>query len=365
MTQHTDFMRRAIALAQQGLNTTTPNPRVGCVLVKAGQTIGEGYHQQAGQPHAEVNALQNAKDNGHSPTGATAYVTLEPCSHHGRTPPCAEALIAAGVAEVVIGSSDPNPEVSGRGVEMLRQAGIAVTESVLREACDELNLGFFKRMTTGLPWVTVKLGMSLDAKIATASGESQWITGSEARQDVQYLRARMCAVMTSSATVIADNPSLNVRLDNISRQPKRVVVDSQLSISPQSQLFALQGETLIYTCEPAASQSHFLAQNSRPSIKSVPENNGHADLTAVLQDLAQHQACNDVLVEAGGRFAGALLASDCVDELVIYTAPMLLGQGARPAFDFAAVAALADAKRFVLRDSSTIGNDLKAVYRRK
>ncbi len=352
MSSHFPLMRRAIELAQRGQNTTTPNPYVGCVLVKNGQIIGEGFHQRAGLAHAEIEALNDAKKNGHTARGATVYVTLEPCSHVGKTPPCADALIAADVAEVIIGSHDPNPQVSGQGVAKLRQAGIAVTEGVLREQCDALNRSFFKRMTTGMPWVTVKLGMSLDAKIATAGGESQWITGEAARADVQQLRAKSCAVMTSSATVIADNPSLNVRLPNTVRQPKRVIVDSQLCVSRKSRIFGLSGETLVYTCIDNA------------NAITVPEKDGHADLTAVLKDLGSKQHCNHVLVEAGGRFAGALIGQGLVDELIVYSAPKLLGDGAKPAFAMPAVAALAKAPTFYLDDCAIIGGDLKVTYRK-
>ncbi len=353
------FMQRAIELAKRGQNTTTPNPNVGCVIVKDGQVIAEGFHQRAGQAHAEIEALNSAQKNGYSARGATLYVTLEPCSHVGKTPPCADALIAAGVAEVIIGSHDPNPQVSGQGVAKLRQAGITVSEGVLRQQCDELNRGFFKRMTTGIPWVTVKLGMTLDAKIATAAGESQWITGEKARADVQQLRAKSCAVMTSSATVIADNPSLNVRLDNVVRQPKRVIVDSHLSVSPTAKIFTLGGGVLVYTCNhmnppPNGGRVHIF----------VPENNHHADLTAVLKDLGTNQQCNNILVEAGGRFAGALLSQDLVDELVLYTAPLLLGEGAKPAFNFPFVAKLSEAKRFYIHDCSIIGDDSKTVLRK-
>ncbi|PIE46289.1 MAG: riboflavin biosynthesis protein RibD [Gammaproteobacteria bacterium] len=332
---HATLMQRAIELAQYGQHTTPPNPNVGCVIVKDGQIIGEGFHEKAGQEHAEIKALNNAKQNGYSVRGATVYVTLEPCSH------------------------DPNPQVSGQGVAKLRQAGIVVTEGVLRGQCDELNLGFFKRMTTGMPWVTVKLGMTLDAKIATAGGESQWITGEKARADVQTLRAKSCAVMTSSATVIADNPSLNVRLDNVVRQPKRVIVDSHLSVSPTAKIFTLGGGVLVYTCNHMNPPP-----NGRRVHIFVPENNHHADLSAVLKDLGTSQQCNNILVEAGGRFAGALLSQGLVDELVLYTAPLLLGEGAKPAFNFPSVAKLSKAKRFYIHDCSIIGDDSKTIFRK-
>lgn len=357
-----DYMQRAIELAKRGINTTTPNPRVGCVIVKSGEIIGEGYHEKAGQSHAEINALKDVINNGHSPRGATAYVTLEPCSHHGKTPPCANALIDAGIAKVIVGSRDPNPEVSGRGVNKLRNAGITVVEDILRAACDELNLGFFKRMTQGLPWVTVKLGMTLDAKIATAAGESQWITGEAARTDVQHLRVRSCAVMTSSATVIADDPSLNVRLDEATRQPKRVIVDSQLTVPQTAKIFSLAGQTMVYYSQPeSAVPTH---HSDTVNYVEARAKNNHTDLTAVLNDLAENHHCNEVLVEAGGRFVGALLAEDVIDELVIYTAPILFGDGARPAFHFPAVTKLADAKRFCLHDCVIMDNDLKVIYRK-
>ncbi len=356
-------MLRAIELAKRGQNTTTPNPNVGCVIVKDEQIIGEGFHETAGKPHAEINALKSVKDKGYSPRGMTVYVTLEPCSHHGRTPPCADALIEAGVVKVIVGSRDPNPQVSGRGVAKLRQAGITVIEDVLREQCDDLNHGFFKRMTTGMPWVTIKLGMSLDAKIATKTGESQWITGEQARADVQKLRAKSCAIMTSSATVIADNPSLNVRLEHIIRQPKRVIVDSQLSVLstlPQAKVFQLDGEVLVYTCQD------YSPLPPKETIKyiRVPSNNNHASLTVILKDLGENQQCNNVLIEAGGKFAGALLAENLVDELVIYTAPILLGEGAKPAFNFSSVTELSEAKRFVVSDCQVLGKDIKSIFRK-
>lgn len=355
-------MKRTIELAKCGQNTTTPNPNVGCVIVKDEEVIGEGFHAKAGQAHAEINALNDVVQRGLSAQGATAYVTLEPCSHYGRTPPCADALIAAGITEVIIGSRDPNPQVSGRGVEKLRAAGITVTEDSLREQCDELNLGFFKRMTTGMPWVTVKLGMSLDAKIATASGQSQWITGEASREDVQYLRAASCAIMTSSATVIADNPSLNVRLSNTTRQPKRVVVDSQLRVSVQAKLFALDGEVLVYHSQ--ANTVDTVNDSSATTVIGVPKKNNHADLVAVLHDLGTNQQCNRVLVEAGGCFAAALLTEGVVDELIIYQAPMLLGEGGKSAFALPSVKALSEAPNFIIQYCEQIGTDSKLVLRK-
>ncbi|MGY0399117.1 MAG: bifunctional diaminohydroxyphosphoribosylaminopyrimidine deaminase/5-amino-6-(5-phosphoribosylamino)uracil reductase RibD [Ostreibacterium sp.] len=362
---HADSMQRAVTFAKKGLYTTMPNPRVGCVITKEGRILGEGFHEKAGQPHAEINALRQAGAKAH---GATAYVTLEPCSHYGRTPPCADALIKAGITEVVIGSRDPNPQVSGAGIAALREAGISITTDVLKDECDALNPGFFKRMktgfpTSGLPWVRVKLGMTLDAKIATASGESQWITSAASRADVQQLRAQSCVILSSSATVIADNPRLNVRLANTCRQPKRAIIDSQLRISSQSALFSSdegqKGEILIYHNTKKIKECPF-ADKAR--LIRVPENQGYANLYAILKDLGNRQ-CNEVLVEAGGRLVGALLSANLVDEIIIYQAPMLLGEGAKPAFALAGIQKLDDARRFSLQDCCIIGADMKITLR--
>lgn len=352
------YMQRAIELAKRGLYSTAPNPRVGCVIVNDNHILGEGFHERTGLPHAEINALNDVAENGHSAKNATAYVTLEPCSHYGRTPPCADALIAAEVAHVVIGSRDPNPQVRGRGIAKLRQAGIKVTTEVLSAECDALNVGFLKRMTTGLPYVRIKLGMSLDAKIATASGKSQWITGDAARADVQHLRAQSCVVMTSSSTVMADNPSLNVRLANVVRQPKRVIVDSQLRVPAEAKIFALPGEVLIYHCSDGA------CLQQRAETVTVPEKKGHADLQAILRDLGKNHQCNEVLVEAGGRFAAALIVADLVDELIIYQAPMLLGHHAKPAFALPGIDKISEAWRFSITDCAIIGDDMKWIMRK-
>lgn len=389
MTRET-LMQHAIALARRGQNTTTPNPSVGCVVVKDGHMIGEGFTSPAGGNHAEINALEKVNNNGFSAVGASVYVTLEPCSHYGRTPPCADALIAAGIAEIIIGSRDPNPQVSGRGVKKLRASGIVVIEDLLRKQCDELYTGFFKRITTGMPWVTVKLGMTLDAKVATASGESQWITSEPSRADVQQLRAQSCAIMTSSATVIADNPSLNVRLPNITRQPKRVVVDSQLTVPRTAKIFNLDGSVLVYALNSAVMTSKKQAWQVSPPqhcktmgtnmpneendgvttlhndayLIGVTEKNNHADLTVVLKDLGSNQHCNHVLVEAGGNFVGALLEEDLVDELVVYTAPILLGDQGKPAFAFPSVSTLDAAPRFTVVNCCQTGSDIKWVMRK-
>ena len=322
------YMQRAVDLAAKGLYTTTPNPRVGCVIVSAsGQIVGEGFHEKAGAPHAEINALTMA---GARAQGATAYVTLEPCNHHGRTGPCTEALISAGLARVVYAMEDPNPLVAGQGLSRLRRAGLVVDGPVLEAAATELNPGYIKRMTSGLPWITCKLAMSLDARTAMANGESQWITGPDARQDVQRLRARSCAIITGVNTIIADDPSLTLRdpvLGDIDRQPLRIIVDSHLRTPPQAAIFKAPGETLVAT-GAAAPAGHPLA----PWVRIFPGNDGQVDLTALLRYLSE-LGLNEVLVESGSRLAGAFLAAGLIDELVIYLAGTLMGSSARPLFD--------------------------------
>jgi len=355
-----DYMLRAVALAREGLFTTMPNPRVGCVIVKNQQVVGEGYTSPAGGHHAEINALLQAQAQAQ---GATVYVTLEPCAHFGRTPPCVDALLAAGVARVIIGSIDPNPKVSGKSIRKLKAAGVAVVSGVEKALCDALNPGFFKRMQQGLPYVRLKLAMSLDAKIATASGESQWITGKAARHDVQQLRAQSCAILTSSKTVIADNPRLNVRLaQKIERHPIRVIIDTHLSVDPDSQLFTLPGETLVFhCCGDSKKQQRFTGV---ATLLASDIQSGHVNLLCVLQQLAQRQ-CNEILVEAGGELTGALLQAEHVDELIIYQAPKLLGEGARPAFVLPAVKSLAQAKTWQLISHTIIGEDSKTVLQRQ
>ena len=321
------MMARALQLAARGRYTTMPNPAVGCVIARGEEVLGEGWHERAGEPHAEIHALRAAGDRAR---GATAYVTLEPCSHHGRTPPCAEALIAAGVARVVYGMQDPNPRVAGSGLERIRQAGIAVEGPVLESQAEALNRGFIKRQQRQLPWVTVKLAMSLDGRTAMASGESQWITGPAARSDVQRLRARSSAIVTGLGTVQHDNPALTVRaaelgLDNAeaiaARQPLRVVVDSHLRIPRDCQLLNDGMPTLVVSAEDG--------ELPGAEVITMDNGDGRVDLKALLERLAQRE-CNDVLVEAGAELAGAFVAEDLVDELVVYMAPKLLGSAARP-----------------------------------
>jgi diaminohydroxyphosphoribosylaminopyrimidine deaminase/5-amino-6-(5-phosphoribosylamino)uracil reductase len=323
----TRFMATAIRLARHGLDSTSPNPRVGCVLVRNGELIAEGWHNRAGEPHAEALALAVAGENAR---GATAYVTLEPCSHHGRTGPCADALVAAGIARVVVATEDPNPRVRGQGIARLRAAGIEVEVGVLASEARALNPGFFARMTRGRPWLCCKLAMSLDGRTAMASGESQWITGESARQDVQRLRARSCAVMTGIGTVLRDDPRLDVRLGDAAsaRQPLRVVLDSQLRTPPGARLTAGPGHALLVHAESDPSREQALIAAGCELLR-LPDGQGRVALPALLEALAARE-CNEVLLEAGAALCGAFAAAGLIDEYRIYMAPVLLGSNARP-----------------------------------
>jgi len=359
------FMARAIQLAQKGQYTTHPNPRVGCVIVKDGEIIGEGYHQYAGQGHAEVNAIAAATT---SLVGATAYVTLEPCSHTGKTPPCATALIKEKFSRVVIAMQDPNPQVAGRGIQQLRDAGIDVEVGVLEAQSRALNPGFIKRMETGLPWVRVKLAMSLDGKTAMASGESQWITGAEARKDVQFLRAKADAILTGSGTAIDDDPSLNVRLtaDELEiegpvNQPLRVVLDSHLVLSPEAKMLALEGDTLIYSSADTKSKHSDKIQQiesagAKVAFVETDSNSQGLDLNTILTDLAQQQI-NEIHVEAGTTLCGALLQQNLVDEIVLYMAPKIMGDGARGLLTIPGLDKMKDTIDLTINDIRSIGSD--------
>ena len=317
------WMAQAIRLAQQGLYGASPNPRVGCVLVNDEKLLGSGWHQQSGEPHAEIHALREAGDKAR---GATAYVTLEPCSHYGKTPPCADALIESGVARVVVAGQDPNPRVAGQGVEKLRSAGIDVEVGLMEGAARELNVGFLTRMTRGTPWVRSKIAMSLDGRTALKNGESKWITCDAARQDVQHWRARSCVVLTGIDTVLADDCQLNVRDFKTRRQPLRVVLDSQLRMPLNARI--LQGESvLIYTALDDAQKIGVL-QDAGALICVLPGENEQVDLLAMLRDLAQ-RGFNEVLLEAGSTLNGAMIRAGLVDELLLYIAPQLLGDTAR------------------------------------
>ncbi len=346
-------MARALQLAERGLYTTSPNPRVGCVIVKGGAVVGEGWHARAGAPHAEVHALAQAGGN---TRGATVYVTLEPCSHHGRTPPCAEALIEAGVARVVTAMSDPNPLVAGGGIAMLTLAGIQAEVGLLEAEAHDLNPGFVSRMARGRPWVRLKTAATLDGKTALEDGQSQWITGEAARADVQRLRARACAILTGSGTVHADDPKMTVRDLDIGRQPWRVVVDSALRTPPGAAILP----ALIACCHAAAPARRAALEAAGAEIVELPAADGRVDLAALLALLAR-RGVNELHVEAGAVLNGALLAAGLVDEWVAYVAPMVLGEPARGLFAGAAPDTLVHAARFTLTDVRRVGADLRLV----
>lgn len=351
--QDSRWMAQALRLAELGLYGTSPNPRVGCVLVAAGTMVGSGWHRRAGEPHAEVLALREAGDKAR---GATAYVTLEPCSHHGRTPPCADALIAAGVARVVVAMQDPNPQVAGAGIARLCAAGIAVETGLMEAAARELNQGFIARMTRGRPWLRSKIAMSLDGRTALANGVSQWITGEAARMDVQHWRARSCAVLTGINTVLADDARLTVRGVKTERQPLRVVLDSSLRMPPTARVLQ-GGNVLVYTSVDDPEKIGAL-ENGGASVSVLGGGNGQVDLRAVLQDLAR-RGCNEVLVEAGSVLNGALLRAGLVDELLLYMAPQLLGDMARGAAALGKLTALEQRLDLEWRDVRQVGRDLR------
>ncbi|MCU7958458.1 MAG: bifunctional diaminohydroxyphosphoribosylaminopyrimidine deaminase/5-amino-6-(5-phosphoribosylamino)uracil reductase RibD [gamma proteobacterium symbiont of Bathyaustriella thionipta] len=352
-------MARALRLARLGLYTTHPNPRVGCVIVKNGEIVGQGWHYQAGQAHAERIALQQAGDKA---KGSSVYVTLEPCSHYGRTPPCADALIEAGVARVVAAMTDPNPLVSGAGLQKLQAAGIQVESGLLQTQAEALNPGFVKRMRSGLPWVRCKMAMSLDGRTAMANGESKWITGEAARQDVHKLRARSDAIMTGIGTVLADDPGLNVRLPKaalpgvLSEEdipaPKAVVLDSRLRMPPAARLLSLSGETLVLTClqdSPAMSGAEVI---------TVAQKDRRIDLQAALQLLASKDI-NEVMLECGATLAGSMLQQGLVDELIVYMAPHLMGDAARGLLSMPAIKNMRDRIALQFQDVRQVGDDLR------
>ena len=325
------FMAHALRLAQRGMNTTTPNPRVGCVIVKEGQIISEGWHEKTGGPHAEAVALANLAASltttlSTSAAGATVYVTLEPCSHTGRTPPCADALIAAGVTRVVAAMQDPNPQVAGKGLARLGAAGITTECGLLSEEAHELNIGFVSRMTRGRPWVRLKIAASLDGKTALKNGVSQWITSAQSRQDAHLWRARSCALLTGIGTVKDDNPCLTVRGVTTSRQPLKIVVDSQLQTPLDAAVLTGGGVLIACATDHPARREALTAAGAE--IIVLPAAHGQVDLAALLTALGQ-RGINEVLVEAGARLNGALLQDNCVDELLLYQAPLLLGEAAR------------------------------------
>jgi len=356
------YMARALHLAERGLWTTDPNPRVGCVLVHGGEVVGEGWHIRAGEPHAEVYALQAA---GARARGATAYVTLEPCAHQGRTPPCSHALIQAGVARVVVAMSDPNPLVAGRGLQQLRDAGIEVSSGLLQTQAEALNPGFIKRMRSGMPYVRAKLAMSLDGRTALANGASQWITGAAARSDVQALRARSSAILTGIGTVLADDPALTVRATELPeaypsttagvRQPLRVVVDTHLSMPEQAKMLSLPGDTLVITATDDPERRQEL-EAVGAQVLYLPTRAANVDLTALCQALAQREV-NELHLECGANLGGAFLRAGLIDELVIYMAPSLLGDQAKGLLHLPPLVALSERVQLRIREIRAVGDD--------
>ncbi len=355
------YMARALRLARRGLYTTDPNPRVGCVIVRDGTIVGEGWHERAGELHAEIHALRAA---GERARGATVHVTLEPCAHHGRTPPCADALVEAGVARVVAAMQDPNPQVAGQGLARLAAAGIETEIGVMAGEAEALNPGFVMRMRQDRPWVRCKLAMSLDGRTAMASGESRWITGEAARRDVHRLRARSSAILTGIGTVAADDPSLTVRLADLPedgwRQPLRVVVDSGLRMSPHARMLSLPGETLVATRSEDQDSIAALAVAGAEVVR-LPAADGRVDLAALLALLAEREV-NEVMVEAGPTLNGALLAAGLVDEIVVYMAPHLMGSDARDLFHLP-LAAMSERVDLEIRDIRAVGRDWRITAR--
>lgn len=358
------YMARALELARKGIYSAHPNPRVGCVIVRDGLIVGEGWHARAGEPHAEVHALRQAGDKAR---GATAYVTLEPCSHHGRTPPCADALVNAGVGRVVAAMQDPNPEVAGRGLLRLMSAGIATQNGVLESEARALNKGFLKRMEDGLPYVRVKLAMSLDGRTAMASGESQWITGPEARSAVQRLRAQSSVVLTGADTVLADKARLTVRPDELGlnaeltalaalRPPLRVLIDGRLRV-PLDAPFFQAGSALVATQAAASARSRY--EDEGHEILAMADSSGHVDLRKLLVELAA-RGVNDVLVEAGPRLAGAFTRQGLVDEFQIFIAGKFLGSSARPLLDLP-LAQMSEALELNIVEMRAVGNDWRVI----
>jgi len=367
--QDVAFMQLALDLAKQGEFTTTPNPSVGCVLVKDGKVVGKGFHAKAGEPHAEVMALREAGENAR---GATAYVTLEPCSHFGRTPPCAKGLVEASVSKVIAAMCDPNPQVAGKGLQILSDAGIESAVGLLEENAEQLNKGFLKRMRTGKPFVQLKLAMSIDGKTAMASGESKWITGAQARADVQQYRAKASAILSTSQTVLADDPSLNVRWEELPpnvkadypqeklRQPVRVILDSSHKVRSDFKVFSTESPVWLVGEDdyPLTGFPVFT------DYLQLDRNQGETRLQALMAELGKRQI-NTLWVEAGATLAGALITENLVDELIIYMAPKLLGDQARDLCHLPNLTQLADAPLWQLQSCEPVGDDLKLIYIRK
>jgi diaminohydroxyphosphoribosylaminopyrimidine deaminase/5-amino-6-(5-phosphoribosylamino)uracil reductase len=359
ITSDLQAMQLALDWAEKGMFITAPNPRVGCVIVRDGKLLGAGHTQVAGGPHAEVEALRDAAARGHEVRGATAYVTLEPCSHHGRTPPCADALVAAGLARVVAAMQDPNPLVAGQGMARLRAAGIAAESGLLAERARELNIGFFSRMERGSPWVRMKAAASLDGRTALHNGRSQWITSQQARDDGHWWRARACAVLTGIGTVLEDDPQMTVRAVDTLRQPQRIVIDSRLQISPEARILQ-GGGTWIVAAEPDAEKQARLRERGA-EVLLLPNARGKVDLPALMKELGRRQL-NELHVEAGFKLNGSLLREGCVDELLLYLAPTLLGD-AQGMFDLPALQELGGQPRLAFHEVKQLGADLRILAR--
>jgi len=360
MYKNTEHMQHALRLAKRGFYTTAPNPRVGCVIVKNDKVVGEGWHVRSGEAHAEIIALQQA---GSHAKNATVYVTLEPCSHTGKTPPCADALIKAGIRKIIAAMVDPNPLVAGKGLDQLREQGVEVSSGLLEAQARMLNPGFVKRMEQGRPYVRVKMAMSMDGRTAMESGESQWVTGEAARTDVQHLRAKSSAVLTGIGTVLADDPSMNVRLSTEElgiqgeiRQPLRIVLDTKLRISPEAKIFNSEGQVLVITSE-AEKAGHLPCK-----VQQVSTLNGVLNLDEVMTVLAE-QEINELHVEAGAVLSGALVQQKLVDELVLYIAPHLLGDSAKGLFALPGLSQMKQRIELDIQDVRSIGKDLRITAR--
>jgi diaminohydroxyphosphoribosylaminopyrimidine deaminase/5-amino-6-(5-phosphoribosylamino)uracil reductase len=350
-------MAHALRLAELGLYSTSPNPRVGCVLVRDGIIVGTGWHQKTGEAHAEIHALNEAGTRAH---GATAYVTLEPCSHHGRTPPCADALIKAGIHRVITAMQDPNPQVAGQGLTRLNAAGITTECGLLEAQAQELNLGFIQRMRRQRPWLRIKTAASLDGRTALSNGISQWITSADSRHDVHRWRARSCAILTGIGTILADDPRLSVRDVETPRQPMRVIVDSQLRTPMQAAILRETNVLIAYAYAPDSQQQAL--RTTGAELIALPDNQGQVDLHQLLGLLAQ-RGINEVLTEAGATLNGALIQAQLADEWIAYTAPILLGNSARGLFNLPAFADLTSPITPEIRDVRHIGSDLRLIAR--
>ena len=348
-------MARALALAEQAEGDTHPNPCVGCVIVKDGEVVGEAYHHKAGEPHAEVLALAQAGENAR---GATLYVNLEPCCHQGRTPPCTDEIARAGIARVVFGMQDPNPLVSGGGVDVLRAAGVDVESGLMESEARWINRGFITRMSIGRPWVTLKIGATLDGRIATGDGQSQWITGPESREDVHRQRARYSAIMTGLGTVMADDPQMTVRLVDTDKQPLRVVVDTELKTDADARIIGDDGNALFLTARQNEGKRQAI-ESRGAEVVEMPEHETGVDLEASLRELGVRDH-NDVFVECGSQLAGSMLEQGLVDELLVYYAPSVLGADARGMFDIATVENLVDRPQFKFSEFVHVGDDVRA-----